>query len=240
MQRKRPEIIFENQDFIVLNKPSGLLSIPDREGKEVSLKKILKDEYGEIFTVHRLDQDTSGLIVFAKNQAAHKMLSRLFEERTVEKIYTGIVIGTLTEKKGSIDAPIAENMHKAGAMLVHNRGKHATTDYEVLEEFGLFSFARFQIHTGRTHQIRVHMQHIGHPIVCDKIYGNAQPVFLSSFKKKFKLSKFAEEERPVLSRLALHASQLSFTGTNGTARHFEAPLPKDMSALLQQLRKWAH
>src|SRR5687767_14311976 len=88
------DIIFENADFIVINKSPGVLSIPDREGEELSLKKILQEKYGEIYTVHRLDKDTSGLIVFAKNDETHKSLSQSFEERTVEKYYTGIVKGT--------------------------------------------------------------------------------------------------------------------------------------------------
>ena len=238
MQKNSPEIIFENEDFIVINKPAGLLSIPDREGKDASLKNILKEKYGEIFIVHRLDRETSGLILFAKNEATHKYLSQLFEERKIEKIYTGIVSGTLPEKKGSIDAPIAENSHKPGIMLIHKRGKQSLTDYEVLEEFGSYSLVQFQIQSGRTHQIRVHLQHIGHPIACDAIYGSGEPFLLSSIKKKFKLSKSEETERPILSRLALHSSQLHFKDTKGNEYRFEASLPKDMSALLQQLRKW--
>jgi 23S rRNA pseudouridine955/2504/2580 synthase/23S rRNA pseudouridine1911/1915/1917 synthase len=238
VQKNSPEIIFENEDFIVINKPAGMLSIPDREGKEISLKKFLQEKYEQIFTVHRLDRDTSGLIVFAKNEHTHKYLSQLFEERTIEKIYSGIIIGNISEKKGSIDAPIAENTHKQGVMLIHKRGKQSLTDYEVLEEFGLYSFVQFQIHSGRTHQIRVHMQHIGHPIACDDVYGNGEPILLSSIKKKFRLSKSEETERPILSRLALHSSRLSFTDAKGIAHQFEAALPKDMSALLQQLRKW--
>ncbi|HVM88933.1 MAG TPA: RluA family pseudouridine synthase [Puia sp.] len=240
MQKKTTDIIFENDDFIVLNKPAGLLSIPDREGKAISLKKILQDKSGQIFTVHRLDRETSGLIVFAKNEKTHKYFSKIFEERSVAKIYYGIVSGTISDKKGSINAPIAENTHKAGTMLIHSRGKASLTDYEVLEEFGIYSFVQFQIHTGRTHQIRVHMHHLGHPIACDEVYGNGQPVFLSSIKKKFKLSKSEEKERPILGRLALHAGRLSFTDQNGFSHHFEAPLPKDITALLQQLKKWKH
>ena len=238
MQKNKTEIIFENENFVAINKPAGLLSIPDREGKEISLKNILKEKYGQIFTVHRLDRETSGLIVFAKNEAMHKYLSQLFEERAVEKIYSGIVTGTITEKKGSIDAPIAENSHKQGVMLIHKRGKQSLTDYVVLEEFGPYSFVQFQIHSGRTHQIRVHMQHIGHPVACDEVYGNGEPVLISSFKKKFRLSKSEETERPILSRLALHSRQLSFKDANDQTHNLEAPLPKDMSALLQQLRKW--
>src|SRR5215510_12295897 len=98
-------IIHETENFIALNKPSGLLSIPDREGKDISLKKLLIEKYGSIFTVHRLDKDTSGLIVFAKNEETHKHLSLQFESRQTEKIYMGLVLGSLNEKKGSIDAP---------------------------------------------------------------------------------------------------------------------------------------
>lgn len=121
--------------------------------------------------------------------------------------------------------------------MTHAKGKASFTDYEVLETFRLFTWVKFQIHTGRTHQVRVHAQHIGHPIVCDDIYGDTKPVLLSAIKRNFKLSKIAEEERPILSRLALHSYQLAFT-LNGNSYTIEAPIPKDISALLQQLRKW--
>jgi len=230
-------IIHEDENLIALNKPSGLLSIPDREGKDISLKKILIEKYGGIFTVHRLDRGTSGLIVFAKNEIAHKHLSLQFEERQTEKIYLGLVSGSLAEKKGTIDAPIAEHPAKKGLMSVYRKGKESLTDYEVLEDFKIFSWVQFQIHTGRTHQIRVHAKHIGNPIVCDELYGDGKPVLLSSLKHKFKLSKNELEERPILNRLALHALSLKFKTVNEETLHLEAPLTKDLKALLQQLRK---
>ena len=100
-------------------------------------------------------------------------------------------------------------------MMTHRKGKPSITDYKVLEEFGLFSWFQFRIHTGRTHQIRVHMKHLGNPIVCDELYGDETPVLLSSIKRKFKLSKNELDERPILNRLALHSSQLKFTDANG-------------------------
>ena len=229
--------INETEDWIALNKPSGLLSIPDREGKDISLKKLLIEKYGNIYTVHRLDRGTSGLIVFAKTEEAHKHLSLQFEERQTEKIYLGFVLGSLANKKGTIDAPIAEHPVKKGFMTVYKKGKESLTDYEVLEDFKILSWVQFQIHTGRTHQIRVHAKHIGHPIVCDDLYGDGKPVLLSSLKHKFKLSKNELEERPILSRLALHSLSLKFENTNGEIIKHEAPLPKDLKALLQQLRK---
>jgi 23S rRNA pseudouridine1911/1915/1917 synthase len=235
---KIPDIlIFENNDFVVLNKPPGLLSIPDREGKEISLKKILQETYEEIFTIHRLDKGTSGLIMFAKNDATHKFLSQQFENRKTEKIYLGLIIGSPSHQKGSIDAPIMEHPVKKGLMVINRKGKESLTDYEILETFGSYSWARFQIYTGRTHQIRVHMKDIGHPIVCDELYGDGKPVFLSAIKHRFKLSKNEEQERPILSRLALHSSQLKFTGTNEKLCEFEAPIPKDLKATLQQLSR---
>ena len=231
-------IIYEDTDFIAVNKPSGLLSIPDREGKEPSLKDLLMAKYEKVLTVHRLDKDTSGLIVFAKNETAHRHLSLQFEERQTEKIYLGLVIGQPISPKGTIDLPIAENMVTRGVMLINRRGKPSVTDYEILESFGSYSWMQFQIHTGRTHQIRVHMKDLGHPIVCDELYGDGKPLLLSSLKSKFKLSKNELEERPLLNRLALHASRLSFTKPNGEPVSVEAELHKDLRATLQQLGKW--
>jgi 23S rRNA pseudouridine1911/1915/1917 synthase len=237
---QKPDIIFENEDFVAISKPAGLLSIPDREGKEPSLKSWLKEKYGSIFTVHRLDRDTSGVIVFAKNEDSHKYLSMAFEERTMEKIYAGIVQGSLAQQKGSIDAPLMEHPARKGVMIVNKKGKASLTDYEVKEDLGLYSLVQFHLHTGRTHQIRVHMQSLGHPIVCDELYGDARPVLISSFKKNFRLSRSEEEEKPILQRLALHSQLLHFKDGKGVYHTLEAPLPKDMRAMLQQLRKWTH
>ena len=231
-------IIQETDHWVAINKPSGLLSIPDREAKEVSLKKILQEKFENIFIVHRLDRHTSGLILFAKNEAAHKHLSLQFENRKAEKYYFGLVLGSLPDKKGIIEAPIAEHPIKKGTMVIHRKGKDSITEYEVQEDFGIFSWVQFQIHTGRTHQIRVHAQHIGHPIACDELYGDNKPVFLSSIKHKFKLSKKEEEEKPILNRLALHAHRLKFQDVGENPIELEAPIPKDLKATLQQLRKW--
>ncbi|HTM93545.1 MAG TPA: RluA family pseudouridine synthase [Flavisolibacter sp.] len=230
-------ILQEDENLVAINKPSGLLTIPDREGKEISLKQILKNKYGDIFTVHRLDRDTSGIVVFAKNEEAHKQLSQLFEARETVKIYNGFILGSPFQKSGTINEPIAEHPVRKGLMTVYKKGKESITEYEVLENFKLYSWMRFRILTGRTHQIRVHMKHLGHPIVCDELYGDAKPVFISSIKrKKFNLSKDDEAERPILSRLALHASELKFE-LNSKTYELEAELPKDLRALLQQLRK---
>lgn len=230
-------IIAENDDWVALNKPSGLLSVPDREGKEISLKRILKEKYGGIFTVHRLDKDTSGIIIFAKNESTHKLLSMQFEARETKKIYLGLVLGCPAQPQGSIDSPIAEHPALNGTMIIHRKGKESLTDYEVLEDHGIYAWVRFQLHTGRTHQIRIHMKELGHPIVCDPLYGDGKPVLISAWKKKFKLSKDELEEKPILGRLALHAWQLSFSDKNGKLVELGAPLPKDLRATLQQLAK---
>lgn len=231
------QIIFENNDFIAINKPSGLLTIPDREGKDISLKLLLKERFGEIFTVHRLDRDTSGIVVFAKTEAMHKHLSTQFESRETKKIYNGLVLGKPLQASGTINEPIAEHPVKRGVMTVYRKGKESITEYEVLDSFRFFSWMQFRILTGRTHQIRVHMKHLGNPIVCDPLYGDGKPVFMSQLKANYKLSQSAEEERPLLNRLALHAAQLTFKDIEGAEYVLEAPLPKDLRATLQQLNK---
>ncbi len=237
--KNKIDIIAETDHWIALNKASGLLSIPDRMQSEPSLKDLLNEKYGKVWIVHRLDKFTSGLILFAKDEATHKLLSMQFEERKVEKFYTGLVHGILSNKEGTVDGPIMEHSVKKSTYIIHQKGKPSMTDYKVLEEYRQFSWMQFQIHTGRTHQIRVHMKHIGHPIVCDEIYGTATPILLSSMKrKKFKLSKADEEERPLLNRLALHAWKLTFTEADGKKVELEAPVSKDLRALLQQFEKW--
>jgi len=230
------DIIAENEHFVAINKPSGLLSVPDRKQSEPSLKDMLIESYGNIFTVHRLDKDTSGVIVFAKDEVTHKQLSQLFEGREVEKYYRGFVHGTPVNNSGTVDAAIMEHPAKNGSMVTNAKGKPSVTDYEILESFKLFSWMQFRIHTGRTHQIRVHMKHIGHSIVCDELYGDGKPVFISAIKRNYKLSKREEEERPMLSRLALHSYRLVFE-LDGHTYDLIAEPPKDMRALLQQLRK---
>lgn len=230
-------IIFENDHFIVLNKPAGVLSIPDRMQSETSLKDMLIEKYGSIFTIHRLDRETSGIIIFAKDEATHKYFSKQFEERTVEKYYLGLVHGSMPEKTGSMDGAIMEHPVFKGQMVINQKGKPSLTDYEVVEELGKYSLVKFQIHTGRTHQIRVHAKNIGHPIVCDPLYGDGKPVLLSSIKKKYKLSKHDAEERPMLNRVALHSCELKFKDAEGKDFDLVAELPKDMRALIQQLKK---
>jgi len=231
------DIIFENENYIALNKPAGLLSIPDREQSQISLKDILITTYGSIYTVHRLDKDTSGIIVFAKNAETHKYLSLLFEERKTEKYYVGLVLGSPANKQARIDAPISEHPQHKGMMVVHQKGKPSITDYEVMESFRTFSLIQFQLHTGRTHQIRVHCKNIGHPLACDPLYGDGKPILLSAIKKKFKLSKNEEAERPMLNRLALHSYRLILTEPDGQTRELIAPIPKEFTAILQQLKK---
>ena len=237
MKKYNPEIVFENDSFVAVNKPAGLLSSPDREQTQTSLKDILMEKYGAIYTVHRLDRDTSGIIIFAKTEAAHKYFSLLFEGREIEKYYMGLVHGIPSPQKGTIDAPIAEHGVQKGFYIVHQRGKPSVTDYEVIEANKTFSLVQFQLHTGRTHQIRVHCKNMGHPLTCDELYGDGKPVLLSSIKKKYKLSKHDEEERPMLNRLALHSYRLKFTDADGKIIDLKAELPKDIRALLQQLKK---
>lgn len=237
MAKNNLPIIFENDELVAINKPTGLLTIPDREQSEKSLKEMLIEKYGSIFTVHRLDKDTSGLVIFAKNETAHKFLSKIFEDRKVEKYYLGIVIGDPENKTGLIDAPISEHPLHKGLMVVHRNGKPSQTGYEVLESNKNFSLVSFQLHTGRTHQIRVHAKHIGHPLACDPLYGDGKPVMLSAIKKKFKLSKHDETERPMISRLALHSYKLSFEDMHGMPMNLEAEMPKEFRALMQQLKK---
>jgi 23S rRNA pseudouridine1911/1915/1917 synthase len=234
------DILYEDNDLIIINKPAGVLVIPDRFNSELpSLGRMLEARLGQqIWIVHRLDKETSGAICFAKNEDTHRYLSKLFQERHVDKYYAGLVIGRVIPAEGRIEKAIEEHPVVKGKMTVAKKGKASITDYKVLQEWPLYSFLEFQLHTGRTHQIRVHMQSIGHPLVCDELYGDGKPFLLSSIKRKFRLSDNDETEKPLLSRLALHASRLEFKKGDGTQVVAEAPLPRDISATIKQLDKW--
>ncbi len=234
------EIIYEDEDYVIVNKPSGVLSIADRHNEElISIAKLLRQKFENILIVHRIDKETSGCICFAKNEQAHRYLSMQFENRKVDKIYLGIIHGTFDEKDGSIEDAMMEHPVIKGKMIINQKqGKPSTTLYKTLEAFGTYSLVEYKILTGRTHQIRLHSANRGHPIVCDGVYGLTNPVFISSLKKKYSLSKDELEEKPILNRLALHAYKLKFTSEGGKQIEAIAPLNRDMNAMLSQCRKW--
>lgn len=224
---------------MAIQKPSGWLSIPDRHDPELpSIKSWLESKGEKVFIVHRIDRDTSGLLLIARNEAAHKYYNGLFQNRSLKKYYYGLVTGSFEEDEGVYDQPIEEHPTIPGKMRVGRKGKAAITHYQVEERFRGYTWIRFQIETGRTHQIRVHLQNVGHSLVCDPLYGSKDPILLSVFKKKFKLSKSDEEERPLLDRLALHASSVELIDMDQKELTLTAPLSKDLETTLKQLRKW--
>jgi len=237
--KKTLPILFEDDDYIFLNKPPGLLVIPDRFDQDApNLLEMLKKIFGQIFVVHRIDKPTSGVIVFAKNTDAHRELNIQFEQHLVRKTYWALVCGKLSEKEGTIDKPIAENASRAGTVKIDASGKPSQTGYHVLEELGQYSLVEVVPRSGRTHQIRIHFKSVGHPLAIDELYGNAHGIFLSQFKKNYRL-KEDETERPLMNRLTLHAFELQFTHfRNHEPIVIQALLPKDFSGLLNQLRKY--
>lgn len=234
------EIIYQDDDIIIANKPPFMLAIPDRyDALKPNLKTIFKEKFGEVFTVHRIDRETSGIICFAKNEAAHKHLSQQFEDRTTQKIYHTIVEGVLHEKEGVIDKPIAASQTQTGKMVINERGKPSVTHFKVLEEFKQYSLVEADIKTGRTHQIRVHFESMGYPLAIDSVYGRKEEFKVSDIKlRRFNLKK-GTEERPLMTRSTLHAYSLELEHpSSGERLKFTADMPKDFRAVLNQLRKW--
>jgi len=232
------EIIHDDDQLLVLNKPAHLLVLPDRFRHDIrNLYTILTEELGKIFVVHRIDKDTSGIIVYAKTPEAHAALNEQFEHRMVEKVYLGIVAGTPPSESGRIDAPIAENGREAGVMKVNYRtGKEAVTEFRVLERFTDYAVLELRPRTGRMHQIRVHLQSVGTPLLSDRTYGDGRPFYLSHIKPGYRSEG---EEKPLLERTALHAFAISFDHPKtGERTNLMAEVPKDMNSVMKYLRKF--
>ncbi len=239
--KKLYDIIYQDEDFIIINKSPDVLTIPERFFRDTpNLRDILKNELGEIFVVHRLDKETSGVICFAKNKEAHKYLNRVFEYRNVEKKYLALVKGCPENDEGKIKLPIIENPGKQGTMIIdYKRGKKSVTQYKVIEKFKFCSLVEAILLTGRMHQIRIHFMGIDNPLLVDKIYSDSKAVYLSDFKKHYKIKKY-EDEKPIMHRLTLHSQSLSFFHFRKNEQMtFEAPLPKDFLTMLKHLRKYA-
>lgn len=236
--KSRPTVIYQDEWILVLNKIPGFYSIPPRPGnvETHNLLDIFKAYNEELYPVHRLDRDTSGVIVYAKTKEAHKHLSLQFENREVIKTYYSLVRGQIQDEEGVIDQPLF--MELSGKTSVSKQGKKSVSAFKVLEKFKSYTWVEVKPETGRTHQIRAHFKFLGHPLAVDPIYSNKKHLFLSEVKRKYRISK-NEKEQPLLRRLSLHAGQLEFIHPKTEEKStYEAPLPKDLKAILNQLRKW--
>jgi 23S rRNA pseudouridine1911/1915/1917 synthase len=239
--KSRPTVLFQNDSILAVEKPTGLLSIPDRyDAEKPSLAGLLLSEFPTARPLHRLDFETSGIILFCTLPEAFGWYSDQFEHRAISKTYTAITEGRFMSDGGVIDEPLFTQ--STGHVVISKRGKASQTNWTLLQRFQHHSLVEANPLTGRTHQIRVHMASVGHPIVGDVIYGSKGPLFLSSLKGKhrYKLGKDEEEERPLISRIALHASGIRFTDfATGKEIRLECALPRDMSIALAKLRQYA-
>ncbi len=244
-------IVHEDDDVIVIDKPAGLVVHPAAGHESGTLVNALIAHCGESLSgiggvrrpgiVHRLDKDTSGLLVVAKNDLAHQGLAEQFADhgRTgpLERVYLALAWGMPERRRGTVEAALARSLHNREkiAVVSDERGRHAITHYEVLEALPpgspVASLVQCELETGRTHQIRVHMAHLGHPLLGDAAYG-------SGFKTKAnRLSGAQQAALKDLNRQALHAAVLGFEHPRtGDFLRFESPLPADMAALLESLR----
>jgi RluA family pseudouridine synthase len=232
-------VLYSDDDIVVLNKRSGLLIAADRYDADAPrLDLSAEKEFGRLFAVHRIDKDTSGVLVYARNEESHRSLSMQFENREVEKTYHCLINGRPLWQTLHVDLPLQPDGDARHRTVVNKRfGKPSVTDFTLLGICGPYSWIEAKPRTGRTHQIRVHLAEYGLCIVCDPLYsGNQKPIKLSEFKKKWHGDEL--EEQPLLNRLALHAYKLTITHPKtGERMTFTAPYPKDMDATRKQLAK---
>jgi 23S rRNA pseudouridine1911/1915/1917 synthase len=235
------DVLYEDEAIIVINKPADLPVHPPKAGRGGTLANALLFHFEKLSgdpvrpgIVHRLDADTSGVIVCAKDDSAHFKLAKQFEERTVKKEYIAIVRGRMKDATGTIDKPIARHPDHYEMQRVHPDGKPALTEFEVLEAWRRFSLLRLRPRTGRTHQIRVHLSAINHPVVGDRLYSRRPPLTRSEVLRH----PPQPGEPPLIARQALHAAAIEFAHPRtGEVMRFEAPLPADMQRTLAALRE---
>ena len=231
------DIIYEDPDLIVINKPSGMVVHPSAGHDEGTLvNALLHHCRGELSgiggvmrpgIVHRIDKDTSGLLVVAKNDFTHRKLSDDLKVHDISRVYHAIVIGHLKEERGVVDLPIGRNPNdrKKMAVLRDGKGRDAVTHYEVAERLDGFDHVICKLETGRTHQIRVHMSALSHPILGDPLYGGTGHPFIKAHKSLF-------------DGQLLHAAELDLNHPRtGEKMHFSCPLPENMQKILTILRK---
>jgi RluA family pseudouridine synthase len=240
-QRLLPPVLYEDEALIAFDKPSGLLTAPDRWDKTLPCLTDLLHEHlsPEFQNAHRLDRDASGVLLCAKTPEALRALREQFDSQLVRKAYVAIVCPGPREPKGEIAAPLAPDARRPGRMRVSTEGKPSRTSYEVQEAFrGGWSLLRAEPHTGRTHQIRVHLAHNGSPIVGDVLYGDGAPLLLSAIKRGYRPGR--RPERPLMGRLALHARMLTLRHPlSGADVAIESPLPEDFEIAMKYLRRFA-
>jgi len=232
------EILWQTERLVAIDKPAHLATAPGRGEIGNALEDVARQiGVPKLLLVHRLDKQTSGILLLAKDTEAQRFVCRQFSKREVEKEYLALVAGVPREDAGQIDAPLAAHPSGRNVFAVSKHGRAAVTRWEVVQRFRGMALLRCFPLTGRTHQIRVHLQSIGLPLAVDPIYNRAVTgILLSGFKRSYKSSG---EEKPLIDRLTLHAARLAFGDLNGERITLECPPPRDFRATINQLSKWA-
>lgn len=231
----RDWIVFENDDYLVINKPPGVSSLHERIGIAESMIEAVRRLNENYQLCHRLDRDTSGVLLISKHSDAYRNAAIQFEKRKIEKVYHAVCDGVHHFEDQLVDLPL--NTTRSGRSSInHTRGKKSLTVFNTLKNYQHFTLVECKPETGRLHQIRIHLASQHAPITADTIYGGQLP-YLSRLKRNFTPSK-QQEETPMIHRFALHAAALTFTGMDGTPITVEAPYPKDMAVLIKLLDKY--
>ncbi len=227
-------IIHESNDFFIINKPPFFSSLDDRHEAD-SILSLAKNHSEQLQVCHRLDKETSGVMVIAKHAEAYRHMSMQFEHRKVEKIYHAIGEGIHDVEGIQIDVPLTP-MNKGKVKIDFQEGKPSTTKVRTKQVFKRHTLFECKPVTGRMHQIRVHLAYLKAPLIMDTLYGGHE-LYLSSLKRNFNLKKLTEEE-PLIKRVALHAYSIGFTDMNGESVMYEAEYHKDLRVLVKQLEKF--
>lgn len=239
MATRKIDLIYQNDDFVAVNKPDGVSVTKDRDGSPgiIELARQVADWEGDMKIVQRLDKQTHGITIISKNEEFHKAFAESINQNSSSVVYLALINGYVPADTGRIKMPIGRGKDLGTVKIDPRKGKQAVTYWQKLADFGTYSLLAVRPVTDKTHQVRVHLKHRGMPLAIDPVYGNPNPVYLSEIKPGYRTGKNREEERPLIEKMTLHAYEIVFKDELTDIKEVAAKPDKKFIATIKMLNK---